>query len=803
MLYAAFGTVWIVGSDAAAQYLFPEAGILAQTLKGLLFIAITTGVVYWLARRLDASTAVQRAVLEASPVALFSIDLDGRVLTWNRTAEELFGWTEAEIIGKDLPIVPEDRQEEFRSLRERTANRESLKGVEVTRLRKDGSDFHARLSTAPIVDEAGNVTGIMASMEDIGSQKEAELALQASEAQFRALVEGAPDGIFIQSDYRFVYMNQTCANIYGADSTEALLGTPILDHVPPEDHDLVKRHMYRLIEEHKRVEQREQTIITTAGERVPVETTSVPFSYKGRDAALGFVRDIRRRKQAAHERERLTRAIEQTSEAIVITDTDGNIEHVNPAFERTSGFTREEVIGQNPRIQKSHHQDNAAYRDLWNSISNGKIWRGRLVNQHKDGFPYTEDISVTPIFDTSRTIVNYVAVKRDVTHELNLENQLHQAQKMETVGRLAGGVAHDFNNMLSVIQGYTELALGNLPPDSPARSDLGEVKAAAHRSAELTRQLLGFARQQIIKPEIIDLDDTVSNMLKMLERLIGEDITLTWKPARNLWRVKVDPAQIDQILANLTVNARDAIKGPGELIIETANVTLDSEDCQGKPHLVPGDYIQLSVKDDGCGMDEAVQRQAFEPFFTTKGEGEGTGLGLSTVYGIVKQNDGFVYVTSELDCGTVFNIYLPRHDADEMDESDHPKDVSNAQPGNETILLVEDEEALLNLGKRILKKLGYTVLATSSPREAVALAEQSQNTIDLLLTDMVMPEMSGRELWQHIQTISPGTRALFTSGYTEDTKLQDDILDQGESFFIQKPYSATSLSTKLREVLDD
>jgi len=380
-----------------------------------------------------------------------------------------------------------------------------------------------------------------------------------------------------------------------------------------------------------------------------------------------------------------------------------------------------------------------------------------------------------------------------------LADELQQAQKMESVGRLAGGVAHDFNNMLGVILGHAELALEKVDSTGPLHNDVINIQAAAQRSADLTRQLLAFARKQTVAPKALNLNDTVAGMLKMARRLIGEDIRLEWRPGENLWPVHVDPTQIDQILANLCVNARDAIANVGKITIETGNKVMDAE-LAATVGAIPGEYVWFAVGDDGCGMDPATLSHAFEPFFTTKEVGKGTGLGLATVYGIVKQNKGFVDAHSELGKGTAFTIYLPRHVGKAV-----PVRLDGATgtvaPGRETILLVEDEAPLLEITQRMLERRGYKVLTASSPGQAIQLAREHAGTIDLLITDVVMPEMNGRDLAKNILSLYPQTKRLFMSGYTADVIAHQGVLDKGV-FFIQKPFSAQDLAATVRKVLE-
>ena len=408
-------------------------------------------------------------------------------------------------------------------------------------------------------------------------------------------------------------------------------------------------------------------------------------------------------------------------------------------------------------------------------------------------------------FDDRGKVVAMVGTIQDVTdrrlageERARLEAQLQQSQKMDSVGRLAGGVAHDFNNMLAVILGHTELAIEQLDTAHPLRADLEEIRSAAQRSAELTRQLLAFARKQTIAPAVIDLNEALGGMVKMLHRLIGEDIRLVWRPTAGLWPVKVDRSQLDQVLANLCVNARDAIASVGNLTIETANTTVGGG--AARAGLAPGAYVRISVTDDGIGMDDETMSHIFEPFFTSKAVGKGTGLGLATVYGIVQQNDGFIDVTSALGQGTTFTIHLPRHlGADEPAPS--PDGRPPAKRGRETILVVEDEAAILRLTKRMLEGLGYTVLAANTPSESLRLAREHAHPIDLLVTDVVMPEMNGRDLARALTSLHPGLGSLFMSGYTANVIEQHGVLAAGVHF-VQKPFSKQELAARVREALD-
>lgn len=378
---------------------------------------------------------------------------------------------------------------------------------------------------------------------------------------------------------------------------------------------------------------------------------------------------------------------------------------------------------------------------------------------------------------------------------------MSQAQKMEAVGRLAGGVAHDFNNMLGAILGHAELAMGKAAGNDALREDLEEIISAANRSADITRQLLTFARKQIIQPKVLDLNRTVEEMLKMLRRVIGEDIELTWLPGRKLWPVKIDPSQVDQILVNLCVNARDAIAGVGKLTIETDMASFDEAWCAGHPGFVPGDFVRLAVSDDGQGMDPETMEKLFEPFFTTKGLGKGTGLGLATVYGIVKQNQGMIDVRSEPDQGTIFYIYLPAYKDEKMQVASGEMAAPQLPRGSETVLLVEDEAVILKMTTLMLEMLGYTVLTADAPGKALDLARGYAGGIHLLLTDVIMPTMDGQELARQMRDLSPDIKCIFMSGYMEDIMSQRGVLKEGVQF-LAKPFSLQSIAEKVRQTLD-
>ncbi len=517
----------------------------------------------------------------------------------------------------------------------------------------------------------------------------------------------------------------------------------------------------------------------------------------------------RAEKELLASRKQYLNLVEGTPDLITRVDTEGRLIFVNHASLKYYGLAPEECIGR-LAFDFVHPDDREGTESAFKTWlrDGGEIftYENRQVGVNIQGHHHMV-WSIRAEHDENGNVSGFASTARDITdrkhaeeENVKLEDQIHQIQKMESVGRLAGGVAHDFNNMLGVILGHASLALAKTDAAKPLHDHLEEIMKAAERSADLTRQLLAFARKQTIAPKVLDLNDTVAGMLKMLQRLIGEDINLTWQPAANLWPVKVDPSQIDQILANLSVNSRDSIVGIGKITIETGNCVIDESYTTHHIDFKPGKYVTLTVSDDGCGMDKETMTHIFEPFFTTKGVGEGTGLGLATVFGAVKQNNGFINVYSEPGLGTKFTIYLPSLPGEVEPAS--PESVADLSPhGQETVLLVEDEPAILNMAAQILVRLGYTVLQTNSPKEAIRMAKEQDGVIDLLITDVIMPEMNGKDLADNLQSHFPLLKCLYMSGYTADVIARHGVLDEGV-YFIQKPFSLPNLATKVRDVLD-
>jgi PAS domain S-box-containing protein len=521
------------------------------------------------------------------------------------------------------------------------------------------------------------------------------------------------------------------------------------------------------------------------------------LAYRVTEQVSGAVARVR----LAETQQRLSTAVEQAAEAVMITEVDGIILYVNPAFEQMSGYSRAEVIGQNPRLLKSGRQDEAFYRHLWQTITTGAVWQGRLINKKKDGTLYTGDTTITPVRGQAGEIFNFVATMRDVTREVQLEQQFYQAQKMEALGRFAGGIAHDFNNLLTIIQLTTRFLQRRVDPQDDLWEHVQRIHDTGERAAMLTRQLLSFSRREVVEPRVVDLNQMVDDLSGMLERIIGEDVELQVTLSEGLWPIKIDPSQMEQVVANLVVNACDAMPQGGSLRIETANVVLDEAYVARHVDAQIGEHVMLTVSDTGVGMNDEVKAHLFEPFFTTKERGQGTGLGLSIVFGIVKQAEGHIGVQSDMGQGTTFHIYLPRSlekNAELPTRATYVGDVEGA----ETVLLVEDEAEVRELTARTLRMQGYHVLAVCNGAEALQTGRKYDGPIHLLLTDVVMPEMDGAELVKQLQPERLEMRVLYMSGYA-DRPLVKQVTSDPDIAFLPKPFTVEALTQKVRAVLDD
>jgi PAS domain S-box-containing protein len=618
------------------------------------------------------------------------------------------------------------------------------------------------------------------------------------------MLDDAPAAITIfDFDGRFVFANAEAVALHGYDSIEEFLQVNLHDLDVPESAALLAERFRMIAETHEARFEVEH--YRKDGSVLPLAILVKRIEWEGHPAVLSIATDITERKRAEaalRESEERFKSLHNASFGGIAIHDQGIILECNQGLVDLTGYSAAELTGgMNGLLLIAE----ASRSDVLSKIQSGYEKPYEAMGLRKNGEEYPIRLEGRNINYKGRAVRtvefrDMTEQKRAEAEKQMLAAQLQQAQKMESVGRLAGGVAHDFNNMLGVILGRAEMAMGQADPEHPLFAALQEIRKAAERSADLTRQLLTFARKQTIAPRVIDLNEAVVGMLKMLRRLIGEDIDLAWLPGANLGPVKVDPAQIDQILANLCVNARDAIGGVGKITIETGTAVFNAAYCADHAGFVPGEYVLLAVSDNGCGMDAETLGHLFEPFFTTKEQGKGTGLGLASVYGAVKQNNGFINVISEPGQGTTFRIYLPQDQA-RMPVKVDAEAEKLVERGHETILLVEDEPAILEMTTMMLTGFGYMVVVAANPGEAICLAQEHKGRIDLLMTDVVMPEMNGRDLARSLLSLYPELKRLFMSGYTADVIAHHGVLDSGVHF-IQKPFSMSELAAKVRETLD-
>jgi two-component system, cell cycle sensor histidine kinase and response regulator CckA len=632
----------------------------------------------------------------------------------------------------------------------------------------------------------------------LSSQGWAEEALVESEERYRIVAETAIDAIVtIDEDGEILFVNHAAERIFGYKAAE-MLGRN-LSLLTPEYSGEQDRGQYQ---------QREVAGRHKDGGEIALEVSFGEFKQGSRTLATGVLRDIRRRKQAEaarhkaedelHEANETLRAVIEASPlAIVAFDFSGNVSKWNPAAERMFGWTEAEMQGRQlppPPAGKS-----AERAQVMEAVQRGESLSMETTRQRKDGAWIEVSLSAAPLACPAGTPVGAVVVFADITDRKRLEEQVRQAQKMEAVGRLAGGIAHDFNNLLTVIAGYDEMLVNTLPADARARVYALEIMEATGKASALTKQLLAFSRRQVAYPILLDVNPVISNLTNMLRRLIGEDIDLAIVLDPEVGAVRADPGQIEQVVTNLVVNARDAMPGGGRITIETGTGELGPNTSHAHLDVEPGRYVSIAVTDTGHGMTQKTRSHIFEPFFTTKEQGQGTGLGLSTIYGIVKQNHGDIWVYSEPGKGSTFKVYLPLADG-------RPKAVQSSETrvlegGKETILVVEDEAGLRVMIREALEHLGYSVLTAAGGAEAIQISSAHPGPVDLLLTDVVLPKANGRELAGRLRQLRAKTRVLYMSGYPSETVVQHGVLQPGAAF-IEKPFTPEKLALKVREVLD-
>lgn len=758
-----------------------------------------------------------RALLEETPDTVFIKDRTGRYLLMNPAGARVVGKAVDQIVGRDdTALFPADEVRAVLSAdRQVMETGQRVEAEEVLSTVDSIRTF--AVTKTPFRDGAGRIAGVLGIARDITEQRRAQAALQHEEARFSAFMDHSPAvGWITDADGRILYVSTAYGRLIGMQPSE-VVGRNLSELFPP---DLAQIYMENI----RTVARTGRTVEATEpgpradGTRGEFLVYKFPLPQPGGTVAVGGVAvdvtALKRAEAGLRLREQALRAVESGILITEPTGPDNPIVFANPGFERLTGYAPEEILGRNCRFLQGPATDPATIAEIRRAVRERQSVAVELLNYRKDGTPFWNALSISPIRDDAGQLTHFVGVQTDVTERRQLEAQFHQAQKMEALGRLAGGVAHDFNNLLTIIAGYGLLLLEQLPPGERARAMVSEMIDAGDRAAGLTRQLLSFSRKARIEPQVLSLKDVVGDAQRLLRRVIGEDIDVGVRSDPDVGRVRADSGQLSQILLNLAVNARDAMPGGGRLTIEVRDVVVLSDQGRGESARLapdtrpggaarparPGRYALLAVSDTGHGIPADILPHIWEPFFTTKEAGKGTGLGLAVVHGLVEQAGGHATVYSEVGRGTTFKVYLPAIDG--PPSPDARGRGRRAMPrGKETVLFVEDEAGVRSLAQHVLLGCGYHVLEAQDGEEALRIARSHPGRIDLVATDVVMPRLGGRELAAQLAELHPGTKILYLSGYTEDAAIRSGGI-AGDGAFLGKPFSPADLAQKVREVLD-
>ncbi len=750
----------------------------------------------------------QNQLLSAVNEAILATDLNYRITYWNKSAEKLYGWKSEEVIGKKIDeIIRMEIEHQARLQIRKLVLEKGFWQGELIHFDRNGRKLYIDMSISLMYDAQGRPVAMVGINRDISDKIKYEEALRESEASYRGLFNSVQEAIYVQAkDGRFLDVNRGAEKMYGFPR-EYLIGKYPADLAAPgkNDMEMVKSCFIKAL--NGEPQQFEFWGVRANGEHFPKIVRLYKGHYFGEDVVIALAMDITEQKKVEDRLRQLTNAIEQSPVSVIITDTEGNIEYVNRKFTQVSGYSADEVMGQNPRLLKSGKMPQEVYEDLWRTIKAGKVWHGELLNKRKDGTLFWEDVTISPLLDEKGEIKRFLALKEDITQRKKLEEekerlerQLHQNQRLETIGTLAGGIAHDFNNILTPILGYAEMLKLMLPHQPDLQNKAEQIIKASLRARDLIQQILTFSRQIDHQPKPVFLQNIVNEAYHFLRASIPSTITVVKKIDKNCPPVMADPAQLHQVLMNLCTNAYHAMeKTGGQLSIELRKVEVDEVTAQHHPGLKKQSYVRLSVADTGVGMEPQVLERIFEPFFTTKGVGKGTGLGLSVVHGIVKNSGGEIIVYSEKGKGTIFHVYLPAADVEEIEDSE---EVVEIRKGNEAILLVDDEPAVLEMEKQMLEYFGYQVTAIADSTRALEHLRQNKNRYKLLITDLTMPKMTGVQLAKMVKKEFPDLPVILITGYSE--QLTRDMENKyGIKTILMKPIVAAELAQVVRQVLDE
>ena len=739
-------------------------------------------------------------MIEHLPAAITYVDSENRFRFsnrtfqswWLRSSDQIIGRTASEILGEDNRVALAQIADGLEG---------KVQEVELTHKFPDGQTRTIWSKIVPDVDSNGAICGVMRLTIDISDRKKAEMDLRDREELFRKLFYIAPDSMAMSrlEDGKYVQVNQKFTQLTGFTEQDILGRTSreIGLWANPEEF----RFVYDQISKSGYVDNFETSFRLKDGriKRGLLSATVVELNRKPH--VLGVVKDVDDIKKAYEDKSRLATAVDQAAERVVITDSEGKIVYINPAFERITGYTRDEVIGKYPSIISSGQHGRSFYEVLWRTISTGNVWRGRIINRRKDGQFLHEQSTITPVKDTSGTIINYVQIATDITEEENLRNQLAQSQKMEAIGTLASGIAHDFNNIIQAIMGYTELVMDDLPVESAAHSNLIKVINSAKRSGEMVKQILTFSRSSKAEVKNINIGPLVKEGLKFLKSAIPATVEIKEIIQPIAGNILGDPTQIYQVLMNLCINASQAMKGEnGAIEIVLEQVDLDKNFASHNPPLDAGKHVRLAVSDTGCGIPCNIRSKIFDPYFTTKEVGQGTGLGLSVVHGIVSNCNGAITVNSEPGRGTTFSVYFPL--VEDQQQTEQQQHGSEEKPfGSEHVLVVDDEQIIAELIESQLKRDGYKVTTTTEPHKALSLLTADPDKFSVVITDLMMPQMSGMELAEEIRTNWPDKPIIVCTGWNQKVT-HDQIKKIGVRAIVSKPTTMDGLAHEIRKALD-
>ncbi len=764
---------------------------------------------------LERSERRMRTITDSLPALIAQIDTQQKYLFLNRRFETLLGKPTAELVGKHmLDVLGEAAYEAVRKNVEKAICGQKLFCEYDLPLPRGGvSRMYSHY--LPDFNDAGQVDTVYIWEQEITDIKRTEEALRESEQRLKEIIDFLPDATFaIDRNGKVIAWNHAIEEMTGV-SAECMLGKGDYEYSLPF-YGVRRRILIDLVFESREEIERKYYSVERIGDHLLAEA-NVPVKGQMRAlwgisgplcdskgnivGAIESIRDITERRRTEEEREKLATAIEQAAEGIIVTSTEWIIQYVNPAFERISGFGSDELIGRHTRLLRSDKHDRAFFNSIRDTLTQGRVWSGRATNKRKDGTYYEVEATASPVRDSSGTIINYVSIHRDITHEVKLERELRQAQKMEAIGTLAGGIAHDFNNILMAIIGFTELALSKIPDGSPLRRNLELVLNAGSRAKDLVTQILAFSRQTEQERKPVKVSPIIKEALKLLRSSIPTTIEIRQEiavgPDESL--VLVDPTQIHQVLMNLCTNAAHAMRTKGGILgVKLWNTVVDASLVSRHPDLKEGPYVCLTVSDTGHGMDTALIERIFDPYFTTKGQAEGTGLGLAVVQGIVKSHGGAITVYSEPGLGSTFHVFLPRITREIPPEA---QIVEVLPAGSERILFVDDEEALVELGKEMLESIGYHVTAKTSSVEALKSFRAQPDSFDLVLTDMTMPGLTGKELTRELMAIRKDIPVILCTGFSELIN-EKQAQEEGIRELVMKPYVVANLAKTIRRVLE-